>query len=152
PFDPLAAARPMAPHALVAAFWTASLGYSVFTGLMYGTRTALFMDVTNPAVAATQFTAYMALLNTTISYSAAWQGVALETIGYPPTLAIDAALGVASLVLLPFMRKEPHAGGAEATGPDRGAAGRARLLAGLLAALVLGYLPFHARAGAMGSL
>src|SRR3569623_1771038 len=32
--------------------------YSVFQGLMYGTRSAIMMDVTNPRVAATQFTAY----------------------------------------------------------------------------------------------
>ena len=42
----------MAPAALVTAVWAASLGYAVAQGLMYGTRSAIFMDVTNPAVAA----------------------------------------------------------------------------------------------------
>ena len=44
---------------------------------------ALFMDITTPAVAATQFTAYMALMNLCISYTAWWQGFAVERIGYP---------------------------------------------------------------------
>ena len=44
PVDILAADRPIAPAALVQAFWIATLVYSVFNGLMYGTRTALFMD------------------------------------------------------------------------------------------------------------
>src|SRR6185503_11116976 len=55
--------RPIPAAAVVQAFWAAVMVYSVFQGLMYGTRTALFMDVTTPRVAATQFTAYMALLN-----------------------------------------------------------------------------------------
>jgi PAT family beta-lactamase induction signal transducer AmpG len=40
---------------------------------MHGTSTALFMDVTTPRVAATQFTAYMAMGNAAISYSANWR-------------------------------------------------------------------------------
>ena len=57
-------------HGALTVFWLASLSYSVFQGLYYGVRTALFMDVTTKAVAATQFTAYMAMLNLVISYSA----------------------------------------------------------------------------------
>ena len=68
-----------------------------------GTRTALFMDVTTPAVAATQFTAYMALLNLVITYSAWWQGRALERLGYPLTLTIDGIVGLLSIALLPFI-------------------------------------------------
>ena len=44
------------------------------------------MDITTPAVAATQFTAYMAMLNLVISYTSWWQGFAIERIGYPQTL------------------------------------------------------------------
>jgi PAT family beta-lactamase induction signal transducer AmpG len=95
--------RPAVPADLVTIFWIACLAYAVFQGLMYGTRSALFMDVTTPAVAATQFTAYMALLNLVIQYSARWQGLALERWGYPITLTLDAALGLISLVLLPFV-------------------------------------------------
>ncbi len=99
--------RPVPSALLVQQFWIASIAYAVFNGLMYGTRTALFMDVTTPRVAATQFTAYMALLNFAISYSARWQGMALERWGYPVTLALDASLGLICLVLLPWMTRRP---------------------------------------------
>ena len=95
--------RPLAPQAVITAFWIAVLVYSVFQGLMYGSRTALFMDVTNPAVAATQFTAYMALMNLTISYSAAWQGWWIERFGYPGTLLVDALFGLVCIATLPLM-------------------------------------------------
>jgi PAT family beta-lactamase induction signal transducer AmpG len=101
--DPKALHRPIPPGSLVATFWIATLVYSAFNGLMYGTRSALFMDVTTPAVAATQFTAYMALLNLAIAYSARWQGIAIERWGYPTTLVIDSVVGLFSLVLLPWM-------------------------------------------------
>ena len=95
--------RPVPPAALVSAFWIASVTYAVFQGLMYGTRTALFMDVTTPRVAATQFTAYMAMLNLVISYTANWQGWAVERFGYPRTLGADALAGLACIALLPLM-------------------------------------------------
>ncbi len=103
--------RPVPAEALVAAFWGATLVYSVFQGLMYGTRTALFMDVTTARVAATQFTAYMALLNLVIAYTANWQGVAVERWGYPITLVMDGAFGLLGIALLPLM--------AVARGPSR---------------------------------
>jgi hypothetical protein len=45
----------------------------------------------------------MALLNVVIWYSATWQGWAAERIGYPATLGLDAALGLVSLLVLPFV-------------------------------------------------
>ena len=74
---------------------------------MYGTRSALFMDLTTPAVAATQFTAYMAFLNLSISYSAAWQGWAIEKWGYPKTMFIDSIFGLVGLAFLPFLTRAP---------------------------------------------
>lgn len=103
PVDPNLPGRPPVPHDLVRLFWILTLAYSVFQGLMYGVGTAIYMDVTTPAVAATQFTAYMALCNLVYSYSAGWQGQALVRWGYPATLALDGAFGLVSLVLLPFM-------------------------------------------------
>ena len=94
-----------APALLITAFWVTSLAYAVFNGLMYGTRAALFMDLTNPRVAATQFTLYMALTNLTLSYSSQWQGYAVDHVGYPNTLMIDAAVGLVCLLLLPFISK-----------------------------------------------
>lgn len=133
-----AANRPEAPAALVTAFWVATLAYAVFLGLMYGTRSAICMDVTNPAVAATQFTAYMALMNLTISYSAAWQGIAIEAWGYPRTMLVDVLFGVVGIALIPFMKKRPGEPFADAAAPMR-----ARAVAGALGALCLAWLPYR---------
>ena len=70
PVPPNLPGRPVPPQTLIAAFWTAVMIYNVFQGLYYGTRSALFMDITTPRVAATQFTAYMAMQNFVIAYSA----------------------------------------------------------------------------------
>ena len=138
---PLAAADKatrIAPVALITAMWVATLGYSVAQGLMYGTRSAIFMDVTNPAVAATQFTAYMAMMNLAISYSATWQGIAIEALGYPKTLLIDAVFGLLCLVVLPFIKPADNPAG------DGGGSGRARVLALVLALGCLAWIPFRA--------
>jgi PAT family beta-lactamase induction signal transducer AmpG len=97
--------RPIPSASLVTTFWAMTLLYAIPQGLMYGTRTALFMDVTTPRVAATQFTAYMAMLNFVISYSANWQGRAVERWGYPTTLVIDSVIGLVCIGFLPLMGK-----------------------------------------------
>jgi PAT family beta-lactamase induction signal transducer AmpG len=79
---------------------------------MYGVGTAIYMDVTTPRVAATQFTAYMALCNVVYSYTSTWQGRSIERWGYPATLILDAGFGLVSVALLPFMgrlRRAEHA-------------------------------------------
>lgn len=105
PRDPKAIDPATIPQALVAGYIWIGFAFGLFMGLMYGTRTALFMDVCNPAVAATQFTAYMAILNLVIWYSSTWQGLALEKWGYPNTLLADSLLGVVGLAMLPFMKR-----------------------------------------------
>lgn len=95
--------RPVPAAAMLQMFWISVLVYNLFQGLYYGIRSALFMDVTTPRVAATQFTAYMALMNLAISYSANWQGWAVEHWGYPVTLMVDATIGLVCLLCLPFM-------------------------------------------------
>ncbi|MCA9284956.1 MAG: MFS transporter [Phycisphaerales bacterium] len=132
--------RPVVPHAVLVVFWIASIVFAALNGVSYGVRSAIFMDVTNPAVAATQFTAYMALMNLTTSYTATWQGVAIETWGYPGTMAVDAALGLACLALLPFMRRVPEAEGRLG---DGSASGRARGLGLGLATLLVAWIPYH---------
>jgi MFS transporter, PAT family, beta-lactamase induction signal transducer AmpG len=112
--------RPHPSTVLVFTFWAACIVYNVFQGLYYGIRTALYMDITNPAVAATQFTAYMALLNLCISYTSTWQGALVERIGYPMTLVLDCAFGMSALVLLPLMR--PARRDPAAATPDAAAA------------------------------
>jgi MFS family permease len=103
PVDPNMADRPVPPEQLLAVYWGVSLLFSVPQGLMYGTRTALFMDIANPDVAATQFTAYMALMNLVIWYQSTWQGFAIESLGYPLTLTLDAAAGLVCLIPLAMM-------------------------------------------------
>lgn len=90
---------------LVRAWWIAQLVFSVFQGLMYGIRTALFMGLVDRRVAATHFTAFMAMLNVVTMYSLAWQGAALEwglTLGQ--VLRLDCAIGALFVLVLPLAR------------------------------------------------
>jgi PAT family beta-lactamase induction signal transducer AmpG len=100
PLDPAKAA---AEGPLLAGFVAISLVYSLVQGCSYGASTALYMDITTPAVAATQFTAYMALANLATSYTALWQGASISRFGYPSTLLLDVLIGMAPLLLLPWM-------------------------------------------------
>ena len=88
---------------LVSTFWGLCITYGFLQGLTYGSSTALFMDITTPAVAATQFTAYMALGNLATSYTATWQGISVVDFGYPTTLFLDAAVGMLCIGLLPWL-------------------------------------------------
>jgi PAT family beta-lactamase induction signal transducer AmpG len=115
--DPRMANRPVPSAMLIQTFWTACLFYNAFQGLYYGIQSALFMDVTTARVAATQFTAYMAMLNLTISYTARWQGWAIERFGYPVTLTVDAALGMIGVILLPLLRPRPRVAKEPAVAP-----------------------------------
>jgi PAT family beta-lactamase induction signal transducer AmpG len=98
------------------------------------------MDVTNPAVAGTQFTAYMALANVAIAYSATWQGIAIEAWGYPRMMLIDVMVGVLCLAIIPFLRPTFDAPGV-ARFLDHVAPRRARFAAGLLGVLCLAWVP-----------
>ncbi|MBM84063.1 MAG: hypothetical protein CMJ78_26215 [Planctomycetaceae bacterium] len=90
-------------------FWICTLSFSLTHGMMYGTRAALFLDISNPVVAGIQFTAYMSVLNLVLGYTTWWQGFVSLLHGYPMMLRIDSALGLLGLLLLPFVceRKTP---------------------------------------------
>jgi len=103
PVDAGKSAGLVAPAAVVSVFWISSLLYTFASGLMYGARAAMFMDVSNPRVAATQFTAYMALMNFGIAVSAWWLGKAVEHFGYPLSLLADALIGLLCLIFLAAM-------------------------------------------------
>ena len=120
---------------LIHHFWIANLWYAVFQGLMYGTRSAIMMDVTNPRVAATQFTAYMAMMNLAIAIAAMWQGVAVEAWGYPTTLVVDALTGPLCCLLLPWLRQP-------ASFSDSLAQGRAKKMAFVLGVLCIAWVPY----------
>jgi PAT family beta-lactamase induction signal transducer AmpG len=96
---------------LIKAWWIAAIAYSVFNGLLYGIRTALFMDIVEPKIAATQFTACMALLNLVTIYCYWWQGKAVTPVAdggwglsYQSIFLIDAALGTVFIFILPFLK------------------------------------------------
>jgi PAT family beta-lactamase induction signal transducer AmpG len=133
--------------ALVGHLWIATLTFSVAMGLMYGTRSAIFMGITNPRVAGTQFTAYMAMMNLAIAFSATWQGIAVEALGYPLTLLIDALVGLLCLAFLPALRRQADDSGL----CDARAPRRARATALVLAAGCVGFAawwPLHDARGA----
>ena len=67
------------------------------------------MDVCTPAVAATQFTAYMALGNLAISFGNYWQGIIAERIDYSAALYLDALFVIFALTLVPFLRNRQPA-------------------------------------------
>lgn len=94
----------VAAPGLVTAFIAAVLGYHALFGFIYGARVAVFMGITQPAVAATQFAAYMAFTNLSITYSLLWQGHAVQHLGYAATLGWDALVGLAGLLVLPFLK------------------------------------------------
>jgi PAT family beta-lactamase induction signal transducer AmpG len=112
PIDVKSPDRPVPDAALVTTFWAAVIAFNVFQGLYYGVRSALFMDVTTPKVAATQFTAYMALSNLVISYTSWWQGLSIVSWGYPVTLVLDSIAGLVVLLFLPFMAARRQAAAA----------------------------------------
>ena len=130
--------------ALITALWISSLAYAVFQGLMYGTRSAIMMDITNPAVAATQFTAYMAMMNLAIAIAASWQGAAVEAWGYPVTLLVDAITGLLCLLLLPMLKRQTEAFS------DALAEGRARKSSLVLGVCCLAWLPYWANHELLG--
>ena len=101
---------------LITAWWVASLVYSVFNGLMYGIRTAFYMDIVEPRIAATQFTACMALLNVCTIYSYWWEGKACTALAdggwgftYLQIFLLDTVLGAVFLLILPFCNTAPEA-------------------------------------------
>jgi PAT family beta-lactamase induction signal transducer AmpG len=98
-------------------YFTAALLFYLAMGMHYGTSAAIFMGLTNPAIAATQFTGFMALRNLTISYTNAWQGAAVGAWGYSKMFYIDAALAIIPLLVIPFLaerktREVPPSAGA----------------------------------------
>jgi PAT family beta-lactamase induction signal transducer AmpG len=84
-------------------YFVVALAFYLCMGLHYGVGAAIFMGLTNPAVAATQFTGFMALQNLTISYSNAWQGAAVDAWGYSTMFYLDALVVIAPILLIPFL-------------------------------------------------
>ena len=62
-------------------FFACIIACSVFFGIGFGLCAAIFMGMTNPAIAATQFTAFMAMGDLAISLANCWQGIVAERVG-----------------------------------------------------------------------
>jgi len=78
--------------------------HGLLYGMCFGTQAAVFMGITNPAVAATQFTAFMAMGNLVITYTNYWQGVVAENFDYAKVLYIDSLLVIIPLLIIPFLQ------------------------------------------------
>ena len=97
----------------IAIYYPPALAAALITGLYYGVGSAVFMGLTNPLVAATQFTGYMALKNMALSYSNYWQGAAVDNWGYSSVLFIDGLIVMLPILLLPFMVPRKVSGSGE---------------------------------------
>ena len=84
-------------------FFAIFLSAGFTTGLHYGLSAGIFMGLTNPIVAATQFTGFMALHNFTIAYTNNWQGYVAENYSYTAVLYFDVVLVIIPIMALPFM-------------------------------------------------
>jgi len=97
-------------ESLINAWWIATCVYSVFHGLMYGVRSAFFMDIVNPKISATHFTAYMALINVVTMYTYWWEGKAIDItsagwgLTYLQIFIIDAIVGSLFILVIPFIK------------------------------------------------
>ena len=87
-----------------AVFFGSIVAHGFLFGVAYGSRSAIFMGMTNPAVAATQFTAFMGMSNLAISMGNYWQGVVAERMGYAQALYLDALIALLVIGLIPFLR------------------------------------------------
>jgi MFS transporter, PAT family, beta-lactamase induction signal transducer AmpG len=104
-------------------FYVAYNAAAFFTGLHYGVSAAVFMGLTNPVVAATQFTAFMALRNLAIAYTNGWQGMVVEASSYATVFYLDAALVILPLILLPFLTPRAARDDAQSAGAPMPEAG-----------------------------
>ena len=86
-------------------FYGLIVAHGLCSGMAFGVRNAIFMGMTNPAVAATQFTAFMGMANMAISIGNYWQGIVAESLGYAVVLYLDALFAVLVILVIPFLRE-----------------------------------------------
>jgi PAT family beta-lactamase induction signal transducer AmpG len=76
-----------------------------FVGVFTAASYALFMDLTDPRLGATQFSAYMAATNACESWSAWGGGRLTAAYGYPAAFVVMSLVSLASLPLLAVIRR-----------------------------------------------
>jgi len=91
-------------------FFGTIIVYSLLFGMAFALSVAVFMGMTNPLVAATQFTAFMGIKNLTISYTNYWQGIVAEQMNYAAVLYADSIIFLVPLAILPFLKSREEEG------------------------------------------
>jgi PAT family beta-lactamase induction signal transducer AmpG len=81
-----------------------SVMLELFYGASFGLHAAVLMGVTNPLVAATQFTLFMGMTNLAVVIANYWQGIVAERIDYAMVLYIDSLIVIAPLAVIPFLK------------------------------------------------
>jgi len=107
-----------------AAGWLALVALYLGIGLFTAAAFALFMDLTDPRLAATQFSAYMGATNACEAWSSRSVGSLVTSSGYGVAFAVAAAAGTAALGLLAFLHpaspEEPEASDGKPRAPREG--------------------------------
>jgi PAT family beta-lactamase induction signal transducer AmpG len=85
-------------------FYSVIVVHGFIFGMAFGLHAAIFMGMTNPAIAATQFTAFMAMSNLAVSMANFWQGIVADRFDYSAALYLDALLVLVPLAVIPFLR------------------------------------------------
>ena len=99
---------------------------AMMAGVANATTLALFMDLTNPRVAATHFQIYMALLNVKDASAQKLGGRLAERMPAPTMFGLSAVVEVLPLLLLPWLdARRAQADFARDTPPDATGAGKA---------------------------
>ncbi len=80
------------------------IAHGLTYGMTFAANAAVFMGMTNPAVAATQFTAFMAMTNLAISVANYWQGIVAERVDYATVFYLDSLFVLIPLMIIPFLR------------------------------------------------
>jgi PAT family beta-lactamase induction signal transducer AmpG len=78
--------------------------HGFFFGAAFGMHAAVFMGLTNPVVAATQFTAFMGMTNLAVVIANYWQGLVAERIDYAMVLYLDSLFVFVPLAIIPFLK------------------------------------------------
>lgn len=87
-------------------------GMYFFVGYFTAVSYALFMDLTDPRLGATQFSAYMAATNGCESWSAFAGGRLVAAQGYPSAFLVMSAVSLLGLPILALMRRAGQLGAA----------------------------------------
>lgn len=91
----------------------------VMVGALTASSYALFMELTDPAIGATQFSAFMGATNLCESWSARVGGRVAGAAGYPASWALTASVSLLALALLSLMHRVRAARGGEVGDPGR---------------------------------